>query len=230
MNCPDCGIEIGSLPCWRCEREALDHEWEFKSLIKEFSLVRGPPDTDAARESLEFALRCIQKRLTEERFQMTVPCDTEDLLSSKTWWYVPYRWIGCRGFIVNLNEGYVNWLGSGLRLRHCFWGHEHGIVCDLVDFTFSPDTAAELAARLLPRFKHLHSNAGGVLPSAPVWYRESEIPAALSNQFPTFRRHFVWSAIPVLFHAYENEALRFTCSLSAEPDKASQATNALPGS
>src|SRR5690242_5009917 len=38
MKCPECGFEIGSLPCWLCERQALDHEWEFKSLIKEFPL------------------------------------------------------------------------------------------------------------------------------------------------------------------------------------------------
>jgi hypothetical protein len=215
MKCPDCGIEIGSLPCWRCEREALDHEWEFKSLIKKFSLVRGPPENRASRSSLNFALLRIQKRLEEEQFHMTVSYEPQDLLRSKTWWYIPYRWIGCRGFIVNMDDGYVNWLGSALSLQHCFWGHERGVVCDLVDFTFAPDTDPKLAERLLPRFKHMHRDEHGVLPSEPVWYREVETSAAVSNQFPTFRRHFVWFAIPDLFNAYEKEGLRFNCALFA---------------
>jgi hypothetical protein len=224
MNCPACGIQIGSLPCWRCEREALDHEWEFKSLIKEFGLVRGAPETDASRASLDFALTCIHKRLTKEQFSMSVSYDAQDLLCSGGWWYIPYRWIGCRGFIVNRDDGYVNWLGSALSLRDCFWGHERGVVCDLVDFTFSPDTDMEVALRLLPRFKHMHADASGRLPSEPVWYRESETPAALSNQFPTFKRHFVWFAIPDLFDACEKGGLRFTCSLSTEPNKHLQPT------
>jgi hypothetical protein len=217
MKCPDCGIEVGSLPCWRCEREALDHEWEFKSLIEEFSLVRGAPESDESRASLDFALSRLQQRLDKERFQGSVSYNARDLLRSRHWWYVPYAWIGCRGFIVSLDSGYVNWLGSALSLRDFFWGHEHGIVCDLVDFTFAPGTAMALAARLLERFKHMHPNARGVLPNEPVCYRESEISAALSNQFPIFKRHFVWFAIPDLFHACENEGLRFSCSLSAEP-------------
>jgi len=226
MKCPNCGIEVGSLPCWRCEREALDHEWEFKSLINEFSLVRGAPETDASRASLDFALTCLQRRLDKDRFQGTVNYKAHDLLRAQRWWYIPYGWIDCKGFIVNLDSGYVNWLGSGLSLRDCFWGHERGVVCDLVDFVFFPDTDPELAARLLPRFKHMHPDARGRLPSEPIWYRESEIPAALSNQFPTFIRHFVWFAIPELLHAHEKEGLRFMCTplTEAEPGGTANAT------
>ena len=119
---------------------------------------------------------------------------------------------------MDMASGYVNWLGSALSLKDCFWGHENGIVCDLVDFTFSPDTAPDLAASLLRRFKHMQPDANGVLPSDPVWYRESEIQNALSNHFPTFRRHFVWFAIPDLFNACEKEGLHFTCSLSPEAE------------
>src|SRR5262249_51312383 len=147
----------------------LDHEWEFKSLIKEFSLVRAAPETASLRVSLECALTAIRKRLDRERFQMPVDYDAKDLPSSKTWWYVPYCWIGCRGFIVNMDDGYVNWLGSALSLRDCFWGHQHGVVCDLVDFTFSPGTHTQLTSRLLRSFKHMHPNANGRSPSEPVW-------------------------------------------------------------
>ena len=109
---------------------------------------------------------------------------------------------------------YVNWLGSALTLEQCFWGHDHGVFCDLVDFTFSPDTERAVAARLLSRFKHMHPNARGVLPNEPVWYRDSEIAEAQSRQFPVFSRHFVWLAIPELIHAYEKEGMQFTCRLS----------------
>lgn len=109
---------------------------------------------------------------------------------------------------------YVNWLGSALSVEECFWGHDRGVFCDLVDFAFAPDTDEGDAARLLPRFKHMHPNAGGVLPSEPVWYRDSEVLAALKRHFPVFSGHFVWYAIPELHHAYEQDGLRFTCRLS----------------
>src|SRR5207249_48675 len=113
---------------------------------------------------LDFALTCMQQRLDKERFQGTISYNTCDLLRAQRWWYIPYIWIGCSGFIVSLDSGYVNWLGSGLSLKNCFWGHEHGVVFDLVDFVFSPDADRELAARLLTRFQHMHPNARGVLP------------------------------------------------------------------
>ena len=156
----------------------------------------------------------IRRRFAAEAFRGELKYEPGNVIENESWWYIPYCWIGCAGFIVNKDDLYVNWLGSGLSIEKCFWGHDHSIFCDLIDFTFSADTNTELAARLLPRFKHMHPNARGILPNGPVWYRESEIPFALSNHFPTFRRHFVWSAIPELFHASEKEGLRFTCRLS----------------
>jgi hypothetical protein len=215
MKCPDCGVEIGSLPCRRCERRALDLEWKFKSPIKEFSLIRGDPNSNSSRRSLERAVECIRKRFAAENWRgKDVTYDPQHLLRSNTWWYIPYCWIGCAGFIVNMGDGYVNWLGSALDLRLCFWGHERGIFCDLVDFEFAPDTSKDLAARLLRSFKHMFPNARGVLPNEPVWYRDSEIPAAIEKQFPVFKRHFAWVAIEPLMGACEKDGLRFTCRLS----------------
>src|SRR4051812_12688196 len=116
MKCPDCGIEIVALPCERCQSEAARREHEMQNVAEQFSLVRGAPETDESRVSLDFALASVQKRLDKERFQGTVSYNTRDLLRSRSWWYIPYRWIGCRGFIVNLDSGYVNWLGSALSL------------------------------------------------------------------------------------------------------------------
>jgi len=112
MKCPDCGIEIVALPCKRCQGE----EQIIQNVAEEFSLVRGAPETEGSRVSLDFALTSIQKHLDKEQFQGTVSYNARDLLRSKRWWHIPYRWIGCTGFIVSLDSGYVNWLGSALSL------------------------------------------------------------------------------------------------------------------
>ncbi len=168
----------------------------------------------ATTTTIRDAEDAIRRRFVAEGFRGTLEYDSDKRIETDRWWYIPFCWIGCAGFIVNKDDLYVNRLGSTLSLEQCFWGHEHGVFCDLVDFTFSPDTESAIASRLLLRFKHMHPNAGGVLPSEPVWYRNSEIPAALSSQFPVFRRHFVWFGIPELLHSYEKEGLRFTCDLS----------------
>jgi hypothetical protein len=156
----------------------------------------------------------IRRRFIADGFRGTLKYATDKVVETERWWYIPFSWIGCAGFIVNKDDLYVNWLGSCLSLEQCFWGHDHGVICDLVDFTFSSDTDKSLAVRLLAGFKHTRPNANGVLPSEPVPYRDSEIPEALSSHFPTFNRHFVWFSIPELRRAYDEDGLRFTCRLS----------------
>lgn len=156
----------------------------------------------------------IKSRLTADSFRGNLDYASDKVIETARWWYIPYCWIGCAGFIVNKDDLYVNWLGSALSLEQCFWGHDHGVFCDLVDFSFSPDTDRTLAARLLSRFKHMHRNAKGAIPSESVLYQDSEITAALSSQFPALSRHFIWFGIPELQHAHEKEGLRFTCKLS----------------
>jgi hypothetical protein len=168
----------------------------------------------ATTPTIRDAEKAIRRRFVADGFRGKLEYAPDKVIETDRWWYIPFRWIGCSGFIVSKDDLYVNWLGSALSLEQCFWGHDHGVFCDLVDFTFSPETDRILAARLIARFKHMHPNARGVLPSEPVWYRDSEISEALLSQFPAFRRHFVWSSIPELRHAYEKEGLRFTCRLS----------------
>ena len=214
MKCPECGFKIEALPCRRCEEETLRHEQEYERLAKEFSLERGAPVTKSASESLSFALSCIQARVKKERFNMTVSYKAEDLLHHANWWYVPYRWIGCNGFIVNKQDGYVNWLGSALTLRQCFWGHERSVFTDMVDFKFSPQTDKAIVTSLLGHFKHLPTDSNEPTSSEPIWYQGKEIEPALLNQFPLFKNHFVWFCIPYLMEASEKHGLHFTCSLA----------------
>lgn len=212
MTCPDCGIKIERLPCGRCKEKAAQQAIEFQILAKEFSLSRGEPRTEFERTSLDRALKALRENLSQKS-RRSFSFDARNLLRGRNWWYVPYTWIGCRGFIIDSENGYVNSLGSALSLKDCFWGHEHGVFCDLVDFAFAPDTDTTLAAQLLGRFMHMHPNSRGLPPKTPVPYRDAEIPSALSTQFPNFKRHFVWFAIPELFRAHE-AGLRFTSSLT----------------
>ncbi|MDB6026183.1 MAG: hypothetical protein JWM68_2406 [Verrucomicrobiales bacterium] len=169
----------------------------------------------AKSNTIRDAEEAIRRRFSADGFRGTLKYNLAEMIEAERWWYIPYKWIGCFGFIVNKDDLYVNWLGSGLfKLELCFWGHDHGIVNDLVDFSFAPDTDTTVAAKLLSGFMHMHPNARGVLPTEPVWYRDSEIPSALSTQFPLFKRHLVWTNLRGLFEAYEKDGLRFDCRLA----------------
>jgi hypothetical protein len=183
-------------------------------LVNKYALVRGAPDSDEARASLDFALARIRQRLEDEQFQGTLEYDARDLLHNQRWWYIPFIWVGCNGFVVNLDTGYVNWLGSAFCLDLCFWGHEQGLFCDTVDFSFEPDTNIQLAGKLVGRFMREPHRWVASESDEFVRYHEFEINTALTTIFPNFRRHFVWYAIPDLRDACENEGLRFTSTLA----------------
>lgn len=179
--------------------------------------VRLP--TAMTSHTIKDAEEAIRRKLAQEKFNAgEIKYDVSEVVENDRWWYVPFSWIGCFGFIVNKSDLYVNWLGSALHpnLEECLWGHDHGLYCEFVDFSFAPDTDTQLALRLLPKFKHTHAPDGAAPLSDPAWYSESEIQLAFERQFPTFRRHFVWYAIPALRIAYEKEGLRFSCVVSKE--------------
>jgi hypothetical protein len=154
----------------------------------------------------------IRRVFTATRFRGELRYDPAKVIESPNWRYIPYTWIGCKGFIVSREDLYVNWLGSALSLEECFWGQEHGIVNDLVDFAFAAETNISLATTLVSRFKHMHPNAKGVVPGGPVWYRSEEVSSAVAQQFPLFKRHYAWFCIPDLMIACQGDKLQFTCS------------------
>jgi hypothetical protein len=140
--------------------------------------------------------------------------DPAKVVETERWWYLPPTpgWVGCAGYIVNKHDRYVNCLDSGFDLDDYFWAHDQGVFFDLVDFSFAPETNRQLAAKLLVKFRRSDTD----LPEDSGWYHESEIPDAMARQFPTFKRHWVWSAIPDLRKAWERKALRFTSVLSTK--------------
>jgi hypothetical protein len=205
-RCRFCGRPLVGKLCGHCLERKARHEELYLSLMQKFRLRRGLPIEPGEKNSLEAAER--QIRLTHHGILHYRP---EDLLQSESWWYVPAGWIGCMGFIVDKKSGYVNWLGSSsnLSLEHCLWGHDRGLYCDLVDFSFAPDTDIELARALFPIFLHMRPNARGVSPKTPIPYRDSELDSFFQQQFPSFKRHFVWYAIPDIQKAYKDHGLRF---------------------
>src|SRR5687768_6533534 len=44
-----------------------------------------------------------------------------DALEAATWWYLPYSWIGCSGFVVEKATGQVHQMGSGAGLETYLW-------------------------------------------------------------------------------------------------------------
>lgn len=166
--------------------------------------------------TLQEAEEAIRARFRREGRSGDIQYDSSGVVESPTWIYVPCGWIGCKGCIVSKADGYVNWLGSALKLDDCLWGHERGLFHDLVDFELAPQTSLDLVARLLDRFKHMHPNSRGKLPEEPVWYRDSEIAEAVSKQFPFFKRHFVWFGIPEIRVAVDEEGLVFKSVLSPQ--------------
>lgn len=184
-------------------------------LIAEFSLIPGPPTTADDRASLDCALAAIQLRLDQAQVQEPIRFDADQLLRCDEWWYVPFGWIGCAGFIVDRRDGYVNWLGSSLMLSDCFWGHHHGIFCGPVDFTFTSDleTSYATALDLVKQFRRYTPN-DGLLELDDYWYSEPASKRALDLQFPQFPTHFVWGAIPALRRATAAGLISFHAAAS----------------
>lgn len=165
--------------------------------------------------SIDDAEAAIRDKFSSEGHESPLSYDRTKVIENDRWFYVPCGWIGSAGCIVNKDDGYVNWLGSALDLETCFWGHDRGLFCDLVDFSFASNTDQRLAERILARFRHMHPHPVSGKPALePVPYRDSEIAAAISTQFPIFKRHFVWFAIPTIKAASENEGLAFKSILS----------------
>lgn len=157
LRCEECGLPIDAYPCKYCREREASEEQARRAVIAEFSLRTGAPSISTDRASFTAAVAAMERRLEQEKFRGEVKFDPKDILESDRWWYIPYRWIGCMGFIVNKADGSVNWLGSGVcSLSDCFWGHDRGVICGPIDFTFtaevspSPETILEIVQYLRP--------------------------------------------------------------------------------
>jgi len=224
MKCHICLSEVPSLPCPFCEEhirkeeeEAWDRLW--RAARDEFALIAGPPATESDRASLELALEAMHRRLEKDGFQDDLRFDHIKLLRCDDWWYIPFSWIGCFGFIVDRRDGYVDRLSSGLMtLSDCFWGHNRGIICDPIDFTFTPEVSAseETILSLVKIFRRcVRTTPGGDLDY--VRYSIEDAREAIKTRFPTFKFHYAWAAIPELREATGRGLVSFHAESATEP-------------
>jgi hypothetical protein len=165
----------------------------------------------SAAPTLHDAEAAIRARFKADGAGIELRYDETQIVETDRWWYFPCSWLGCKGLIVDKRDLYVNWLGSGLCLDDCFWGHDRGLVHDAVDFTFTDEIDANVLTirSLVGRFQHYVPRRSNPAEEFLAWYLEPEIDGAITRQYPTFRRHFVWSAIPDLRKAVEARAVSF---------------------
>jgi hypothetical protein len=225
MKCPECRFEILSLPCPFCkEREdwckEQKDEWDrrWRAAKEEFSLISGPPTNESDRASLKLALEAMRRRFEKDRFQGELRFDHAKLLRCDNWWYIPFSWIGCFGFIVDRRDGGVDWLSSGfMTLSDCFWGHNRGIICGPIDFTFTPEVSAseDTILSLVKMFRRCVRRAQSE-DLDYVGYSIEDAMEAIKTRFPTFKFHCAWGAIPAIREATERELISFHAELTSE--------------
>lgn len=158
------------------------------------------------------AIRAVDERLSPNGPQSTIHGNIE----REHWWYIPPGCvtIGYAGAIVDKADLFVSLLSTSLSLEDSFWGHDHGIVADLVDLTVYE---VEDVTVLTSIFRHMRRQVTSRY-EAPrkvvVPYLEPEIAPAIRDSFPTFRNHFVWHAIPEIRKFHEAGKLSFSCARS----------------
>ena len=69
----------------------------------------------SATTTIREAEDAIKRRLIADGFRATLEYAPDKVIETDRWWYIPFCWIGCAGFIVSKDDLYVNWLGSALR-------------------------------------------------------------------------------------------------------------------
>ena len=114
MRCSGCGstyTDYGEHFDICPDRIRIVEEW-YERITQAMHLNRGQPQSASGRTSLREAERNIKALLKRREFKSKFKYQADDLLESENWWYVPYFWIGCQGFIADKKGGYVNWLAS----------------------------------------------------------------------------------------------------------------------
>jgi len=109
--------------------EVAQTQLEAEQLIGEFRLRRI---TESNRAGYEAAVRIVLASIQESHPGVRLEelgCFFEPpAFEAKSWWFVPFGWIGCQGHIVEKASARVHQLGSGpsFPLSLCFWAQERG--------------------------------------------------------------------------------------------------------
>jgi hypothetical protein len=77
--------------------------------------------------------------------------DSQEALEAATWWYVPYSWIGCAGFVVEKATGQVHRMGSNAGLDTYLWAQARGLLWERADLVIDAVRDRDVAIRWLRR-------------------------------------------------------------------------------
>jgi hypothetical protein len=77
--------------------------------------------------------------------------DATEALEAETWWYVPYAWIGCCGFVVEKATGQVHQMGSNAGLETYLWAQSQGLLWERADLVIDAVRDRDVAIRWLQR-------------------------------------------------------------------------------
>ena len=202
-QCPECGSPLGRLSCRSCAESKRQKNLFFEQIASDFSLQRGIPNGIEGRKSLDRAIDCIK-----QSGETVSDYDSEELLESADWWYIPMAWIGSAGYIVDKATGDVNSLGSCHNLDDCIWAHQHGIVSSGSDFTMTSIQSLPVAVAVVSGFARITDDG------RCIRYREQDAVKALETLPAHFQRHSLWFAIRDLRKAADNGDLTFECQPS----------------
>ncbi len=154
------------------------------------------------------------KQHLERALETEFSCDDSEAIEAPEWWYIPYGWIGCAGFIIDKADGYINQLGSCHSLDDCFWAHNRGIKYGYADLTITQvndregtiDTLMKMGNRA--PLNPIPNKSDGNDERRTFWTRE-ELGQQIDDLPVTFDNQHLWFTIPALRRADENAFCNF---------------------
>lgn len=181
--------------------------------IDELRTIYGVPN---AGDSIDGAISNLTtaKEHLERVLGRNVSYLESQAIEAPRWWYIPYGWIGCSGFIVDKADGYINQLGSCHSLDDCFWAHNRGIKYGYADLTIHQINDIQGTIDTLMKMgSHAPYNP---IPNRPntsgkgyeFWTRE-ELEALLDVLPVTFSNQILWFTIPALRNAEKESFCKF---------------------
>lgn len=127
----------------------------------------------------------------------------DEVVESENWWYIPFVWLGCGGYIIDKLDGYINRLGPGQPLDLCFWAHEHDIKYSYSDLTVTKITNLTETIVTLKRLGNRSAinpipNKSDDSGNRTKFLTDSDIEDHLASLPATFENQILWYTIRAL--------------------------------
>ena len=196
-----------------------EREWkaEYERSVAPYRIQPGSksyPD-GAIITSLDDAVVRLQSAVKWE-----ISFDREQVVESENWWYIPFVWMGCSGYIVDKLDGYINQLGSCHPLGLCFWAHNRNIKYDYADLTVNQ--VYNLDATLKTLIQMGNRSRINPIPNKPdaggertEFWTEEELEEKLKTLPVTFPNQQLWFTIRALKQSCDNDEFEFVVSRGA---------------